>query len=159
MKKLVVLMLLASMLFTAGCAEKTPEKNPVVVITNLEQINTSLQNGPVFVKMGSIWCSGCRSLKPTIEKLAAEYEGNATIASIDVNKNRELTEYFGVTYIPDSFVIVGIDDGKYVYMQENGNISMDRSEARFVGLNESNEKVFKKVLDLALIQQSKDKSK
>ena len=63
MKKLVVLILLASMLFTAGCAEKTQEKNPVVVITNLEQINTSLQNGPVFVKMGSIWCSGCRSLQ------------------------------------------------------------------------------------------------
>ena len=56
-------------------------------------------------------------------------------------------------------MIVGIDDGKYVYMQENGNVSMDRSEARFVGLNESNEKVFEKVLDLALIQQRKDKSK
>ena len=135
------------------------EKNTVVKITQLEQINTSLKNGPVFLKMGSKWCPACRSMKPILEKLAAEYGGKATIASIDVDQNPELAEYFGVEVIPDSFVIVGIENGKYVYMQEDGNVSTDRSQARIVGLNDSDEKVFEKVLDLAILQQGKDKSK
>jgi len=170
MKKLVILLiLLAAVLFTAGCTEKTREnytnsevsleKNAIVKITQLEQINTSLQNGPVFVKIGAKWCPTCRSMKPILEKLAAEYRGKATIASVDVDQSPELAEYFGVKAIPDSFVTVGIENGKYVYMQENGNVSTDRSQARIIGLNESDEKVFEKVLDLALLQEEKDKSK
>ena len=126
MKKLVIFLLLASMLFTAGCAEKSKEKNSVVMVTQLDQINTSLQKGPVFVKIGAIWCPECRAMQSIINKLAAEYKGNATIASVDIGKSQELAEYFGVKYIPDSFVIVDNDNGKYVYMQENGNVSMNR---------------------------------
>jgi thioredoxin 1 len=169
MKKLVILLiLLAVVLFTAGCTEKNQnytnseislQKNTVVKITKLEQINTSLQNGPVFVKVGAKWCPSCRSLKPIIEKLAAEYGGKATIGAVDVDQNPELAEYFGVKSIPDSFVIVGIENGKYVYMQQDGKVNTDRSQARTVGLNASDDKVFEKVLDLALLQEGKEKSK
>jgi thioredoxin 1 len=165
MKKLVILLiLLVPVLFMAGCSEKTPnnftisersmDKN-VVVITQLEQINTSLQKTPIFVKIGTRWCPECRSLKPVLENLAAEYRGKATIASVDADKNPELAEYFGVEIIPYSFVIVGIENGTYVYMQENGNVSTDISQARFVGRNYTDEEMFKNVLDLALIQQEK----
>jgi thioredoxin 1 len=180
MKKLVLLMaLVAVVLFTAGCTDNLSgnstssdtgkEKSTIVMITQLEQINTSLQNGPVFLKMGSIWCPACRSMKPILERLAVEYGGNATIASVDVDKNPGLAEYFGVEAIPDSCVIVGIENGTYIYMQEDGNVSMDRSQARFVGLNDTggtnntdnntDEKMFERVLNLALLQQEKDKSK
>ena len=40
-------------------------------------------------------------------------------------------------------------------MQDNGNVSTDRFQARFVGRNDTDEEMFKKVLDLALIQQEK----
>ena len=67
MKKLIILLiLLASVLFTAGCTEGPQknstdsqgiqEKNAVVEVTQLEQINTSLQKGPVLVKIGAEWC-------------------------------------------------------------------------------------------------------
>jgi thiol-disulfide isomerase/thioredoxin len=169
MKKLIVLLiLLAAVLFTAGCAERTLgnstssninlEKSTIKV-TQLEQINTSLQKGPVFVKIGSKWCSACRSMQPILGKLATEYVGKATIASIDADQNSELTEYFGVQGIPDSFVIVGIENGTYVYMQEDGNVSMNKSQSSFVGLSEDSEKVFKQVLDLAVLQQGKNESK
>jgi thioredoxin 1 len=176
MKKLVLLMVLvAAVLFTAGCTDNLPGnstssdfgkgKSTVVKITQLEQINTSLQKGPVFMKIGAKWCPACRSMKPILEKLAAEYGGNATIASVDVDENPELAEYFGVETIPDSCVIVGIENGTYIYMQEDGNVSMDRSQARFVGLNDTggtnntDKKIFERVLNLALLQQEKDKSK
>jgi thioredoxin 1 len=170
MKKLVLLMILLSvMLFTAGCTDRRNStssevglgKNALVKITELEQINTSLKNGPVFVKTGSKWCPTCRSMKPILENLSAEYRGKATIASVDVDQNPELAEYFGVKTIPDSFVIMGIDNGTYVYMQENGNVSTDRSQARFTGLKdniEDSEKAFENTLNQALLQQGKDKS-
>jgi thioredoxin 1 len=165
MKKLVILLiLLVSVLFTAGCGEKTPKnstsseggmENNIVVITQLDQINTSLQKTPVFVKIGTIWCPDCRSLKPVIERLAAEYQGKATFATINADKYPELAEYFGVERIPNSFVIVGIENGTYVYMREDGNVSTDISQARFVGRNDTDEIMFGNVLDLALIQQEK----
>jgi len=98
-------------------------------------------------------------MKPILEKLTAEYRGNATIAFVDVNQNPELAEYFGVEGIPDSCVIMGVENGKYIYMQENGNVSTDRSQARFVGLNDSDDKVFENTLNLALLQQGNNKSK
>ncbi|MDQ1252504.1 MAG: hypothetical protein QG646_1625 [Euryarchaeota archaeon] len=99
-------------------------------------------------------------MRPILEKMAGEYTGNATIASIDVDQNLQLTKYFRVEGIPDSCVIVGTENGTYVYMQENGTISTERSQAKFVGLNETvgpNEETFKKVMDLAISQKGKNK--
>jgi hypothetical protein len=87
-------------------------------------------------------------LKPIINELAAEYNGEATIMSIDVDKSPTLTDYFGVSSLPDSCVIVGTENGKYACMQENGKTSTDRSQARIVGFNEK--QVYEKVLDLSL---------
>jgi len=165
MKKLgILIILIVSVLFTAGCNEKIQknatsseigvDKN-VTVITQLDQINTSLQKTPVFVKIGARWCPNCRSLKPIINGLAAKYQGKATIASIDVDKSPELAKYFGVKIIPYSFVVIGIENGSYVYMQENGNASKNISQARFVGRNDTDEEMFKKILGLALLRQEK----
>lgn len=136
------------------------EKNTIVKITQMKQINRYLHKGPVFVEMGSEWCPACKSTKPILEKLAAEYRGKASIASVDVDHSPELREYFGVKHLPDCFVIVGIENEKYVYMQKDGKVSTDRSQARMVGLNGTNdEQMFKKIIDLALLQEGKDKSK
>ncbi|WP_048065776.1 thioredoxin family protein [Methanosarcina acetivorans] len=167
MKKLVLLMiLLAVVFFTAGCidnnwgnstsSELSQGISTPVKITQLEQINTSLEKGPIFMRMGSKWCPDCRSMKPILEKLAVEYQGNATIAYMDVDQNPELAEYFGAKTIPDSFVIVDIENGTYVYMQKNGKISTDRNQARIIGLSgdsEDDENVFERVLNFALLQQ------
>ncbi len=171
MKKLfVLLILLVALLSTAGCSEKIlgnstnskvgPEKNNILIITQLDNINTSLQKGPIFVEMGSKECHACRSMKLILEKLAVEYRGKTTIVSVDVDHSPDLAEYFDVKYLPDSFVIVGIENGEYVYMQKNGKVSTDRSQARIIGLNGTNdEQMFEKIIDLALVQEGKDKSK
>jgi thiol-disulfide isomerase/thioredoxin len=136
------------------------EKNTIVKITQMNQINRYLQKGPVFVEIGAKWCPACRSTKPILEKLAAEYHGQAIIMSIDVDQSPELAEYFGVRSIPDCFVITGIEQGEYVYMHVDGKVSTDRSQARIVGRNVNNdEKVFEKIIDLALLQEGKSKSK
>lgn len=128
---------------------KAQEGNPVVELTELGQINTSLQEGPVFLKLGAEWCPICRSMKPIMNELAGEYGRKAAIMFADMDRHPELKSYFGVQYIPDSFVIVGIENGDYIYMQENGNISKDRFKARIVGLK--NREAFERLVDFSLI--------
>ena len=120
----------------------------VVEVTQLAQINTYLQKGPVLFKFGAVWCPYCQSMKPILNELAKEYKGKATIVSIDVDKSPKLADYFGVSSIPDSCVIVGIKNGKYVYMQQNGKTTTDRSQAGIIGLNDK--KVYEKVLNFAI---------
>lgn len=134
----------------------TREKGVVVETTELEQINKSLEEGPVFLRLGAEWCGACQSMKPILDELAAEYGENATIVSVNINQNIQLATYFNVGYIPDSTVIMGIENGKYVYMQQDGNITTDRISARIVGLQDK--EVFEKVLKHALDYEEKSKS-
>jgi thioredoxin 1 len=122
--------------------------NTVVEVTQLEQINASLQNGPCLLKIGAEWCTPCKQMKPILNELATEYAGKATIMSVDINKSPKIAEYFGVEFIPDTSVIVGIENGAYVYMQNNGNITKDRSQARIIGLN--SKQVYENIMNLAL---------
>src|SRR5208337_3100336 len=129
----------------------------VVQITQLEQINTFLHKGPVFVEMKAQSCKPCQQTIPILEKLAAEYKGKATIAFIDIYQSPELAKYFGGYNLPDAFVIVGTNNGKYVYINDDGNSTLDRSQARIIGLNAENENRFEKIIDHALIQQGTNK--
>ena len=46
------------------------------------------------------WCGPCRMLGPTIESLAAQYEGKAVIGKINVDEEPVLARRFGVMSIP-----------------------------------------------------------
>ena len=122
----------------------------VVEVTQLGQINTALQKGPVFLKLGAEWCGYCQKMKPIMQEMATEYKGKATIMSADVDKSPKLADYFGVESMPDSCVIVGIKNGQYVYMQKNGKVTTDRAQARIIGLYGKG--TFEKIINLALKQ-------
>ncbi len=124
------------------------EKGIVVEATELEQVNISLEEGPVFLRLGAEWCGTCQSMKPMLDELASKYRGKATIVSINLNKNPQLATYFGVGRIPDSSVIVSIENGKYVYMQEDGNVTIDKVRARIVGLQDK--EMYEKLLERAI---------
>jgi len=128
----------------------------VVEVTQLEQINTALQKGPVLLKIGAEWCGPCQDMKPILKDLATEYTGKATIMSIDVDQSPKLIDYFGVGSVPDSSEIVGTENNRYVYMQEDGNTTIDRFKARILGPQDK--EVFEKVLDTSL-QHEKNNSK
>ena len=162
--KKILGMLLITFLVTAVTAmavnayDGMYDHDNVVQITQLDQINTFLHKGPVFVELKAKSCRPCQQMKPILEKLAAEYQGKATIASIDIYQSPELAKYFGGYNLPDAFVIVGTKSGKYVYIDDDGKNTMDRSQAKIIGLNAENENRFEKIIDRALIQQGKNKS-
>lgn len=157
-KLIILLILLASVIFTAGCTEDPEnatsaqgiqEISVVENMTALEQINTSVQKGPVLIKIGAEWCGPCQQMKPILSDLAAEYAGKVTVMSADIDQSPEIAAYFGIAYIPDSFVVVGLENGEYVYMQEDGNVTTDRFQARVLGVREK--QVYEELLDRAVL--------
>ncbi|AKB56193.1 Thioredoxin [Methanosarcina barkeri MS] len=134
-------------------SQETPEESNVLEVTSLEQINASLEQGPVLVKIGSKHCGPCQAMKPMLKELATEYSGKATIASIDITESPDLEAYFDIGYVPDTSLVVGIKDGDYVYMQENGTVTKDRFSARIQGQMEK--EVYENRINLALLQEGK----
>ena len=64
-----------------------------------------------LVDFWASWCGPCRMVGPTIEQLAQEYEGRASVGKVNVDEEGGLAGEFGVMSIP---TVVLFKDGKEV---------------------------------------------
>lgn len=55
---------------------------------------------PVLVDFWAEWCQPCRMLAPTIDELAAEYQGKVKVGKVDTDSNRDVSMKFGINAIP-----------------------------------------------------------
>ncbi len=69
---------------------------------------------PVIVDFWAPWCSPCRMVAPTLDKLAKEYSGKMLIAKVNTDENPQWAMQYGVQGIPTMLLI---SEGKIVHRQ------------------------------------------
>lgn len=62
---------------------------------------------PVLVDFWAEWCGPCKAIGPSIEQLAAEYEGKAKVVKLDVDAAPDVAGRYGVMSIPALLVFKG----------------------------------------------------
>jgi len=64
---------------------------------------------PVVVDFWAPWCGPCRTLGPTIDKLATQFSGKVKVGKLNVDDNQEIAAKYGVNSIPRVFFFKGGD--------------------------------------------------
>jgi len=83
-----------------------------------EELKQKIENGEkLLIDFWAIFCSPCKVMKPTFEKVAEEYRSKNSevkLYTLDVEKNRDLAVSLGVRAVP---TLKSFSGGKEVFSQ------------------------------------------
>ena len=64
---------------------------------------------PVLVDFWAEWCGPCRQIAPTVDEVAAEYEGRAVVGKVNIDHHPDIASQYGIRSIPNLLIF---SDGK-----------------------------------------------
>ena len=76
-----------------------------------ENFEENIKQGVTLIDFYADWCGPCRMLTPVLEEVAAEMQGKAVFAKLDIDQNQKVAGQYQVTSVP---TLVLFKDGKEV---------------------------------------------
>ncbi len=115
-------------------------KSSEIIILKDSEFNNLIKNkSAVLIDFWAEWCEPCKMINPKIEKIAKHYQGQLTVAKLDIDKNPNTAKKLGINCIP---TLVLFKDTKESY--------------RITG-SESSPKIKKKIKEIFQIEPIKNK--
>jgi thioredoxin 1 len=84
-----------------------------ILALNEDNFDDAIGNGaqPILVDFWASWCQPCKVIVPSLEQIAVELDGRASVGHVNVDENGDLADRFGVRSIP---TLVVFKDGKVI---------------------------------------------
>ncbi|ROS05585.1 thioredoxin [Sinobacterium caligoides] len=70
-----------------------------IELTN-DNFDATTNNGVSLIDFWAPWCGPCRMMAPTIEELAEDFDGQASICKINADTQQDLLSKFGIKSVP-----------------------------------------------------------
>ncbi len=93
-----------------------------------EKINASTL--PVVVDFWAPWCAPCKMMKPALEKVSAEFEGQVQVFQVNTDEDTQFAQSLNIRSIP---TLVGFNQGKEI-ARRVGGISANDIRTFFVAV-------------------------
>ena len=83
---------------------------------------------PVLVDFWADWCTPCRTMAPTLERLADEHADRLEIVKVDVEANPDIAAAYDIVSLPAMLLFVGGEMREQLLGQMPGPRIMSRVE-------------------------------
>ncbi len=70
-----------------------------------DTFDATVGSGVTLVDFWAEWCGPCRMMGPTLDEIASEYDGKATVGKVNVDNEADLAQKFQVSSIPTLLLI------------------------------------------------------
>lgn len=86
---------------------------------------TFLGKRPAIVDFYATWCGPCKAIAPVLESLARCYQGQLDVYKVDIDKEPELTQVFGISSIP-ALLFIPVDGLPTLQVGAMQKVEMDK---------------------------------
>lgn len=120
-KSLLMAALIGIGMSLAGTAAASGKDSKLVVVNSPAEFDAQVLKAtiPCVVDFYADWCPPCQKMLPIMDKLASKWAGKVKIVKVNVDKNSDLSQKYGVNGIPDVRIFVnGKQAGQYVGLRD-----------------------------------------